>query len=58
MSSSDIVWIVVGLALIVGVYFAQNAGFSAGNYLKHRQRKRDEEEQPERRGYFRGKRGS
>lgn len=58
MSSSDIFWIVVGLGLIVGVWFAQNAGFSAGNYMKHRQRKRDEEENGgERRGYFRGKRG-
>jgi len=59
MSSSDIVMIILGLGLIVGVWFAQNAGFSAGNYLKHRQRKRDAEEtgETERRGYFRGKRG-
>ncbi len=57
MSSSDIIWIIAGLALVVGVWFAQNAGYSAGNYLKHRQRKRREaEEQDERRGYFRGKR--
>lgn len=57
MSSSDIIWIVIGLGLIVAVWFAQNAGFSAGNYLKHRQRRReDEEQQNERRGYFRGKR--
>ena len=57
MSSSDIFWIVVGLALVVGVWFAQNAGFSAGNYMKHRQRKREEQEQQgENRGYFRGKR--
>lgn len=57
MSSSDIFWIVAGLALIVGVWFAQNAGFSAGSYLKRRQRKRqEEEEENERRGYFRGKR--
>ena len=57
MSSSDIFWIVVGLALVVGVWFAQNAGFSAGNYMKHRQRKREEQEQQgEKRGYFRGKR--
>jgi len=58
MSSSDIFWIVVGLGLVIGVWFAQNAGFSAGGYLKHRQRKRQEqEEEGERRGYFRGKRG-
>lgn len=57
MSSSDIFWIIVGLGLIVAVWFAQSAGFSAGNYLKQRQRRRREgESQDDRGGYFRGKR--
>jgi hypothetical protein len=51
MSTSDIVWIVLGLGLIIVVFFAQGAGISAGSYLKNRNRKRDEETD-EQRGYF------
>ncbi len=55
MSTSDIVMIVLGIGLIVVVWFAQSAGLSAGSYLKHRQRKSDED-QEERGGYFRRRR--